>query len=199
MAKPIVVRFKGEESRFDFSKLERKKLYGSRRRVNLDGNGEPCARAKLTEDGRFLLRSGMTSRGYFTDAGKWIPNKELQGIAEGGGVVEKVAGTLGVAQTLEGCEPQELLDHRLTAVYMLEAQDLDAKLEKALADGSIFRFPFNYRPDFRAETGFLLQNDEGVFALVGVRAESEWVENTSAPPLIEEEIDEDDELDFEMF
>ena len=50
MAKPIVVRFEGAESRFDFAKLERKKLYGSRRRMPLDAAGEPCKRAALTDD-----------------------------------------------------------------------------------------------------------------------------------------------------
>ena len=199
MAKPIVVSLGDAESRFDFSKLERKKLYGSRRRIPQDHSGEACKRASLTDDGQFLIQSGMTAQGYFTDDHRWVPNKELVGI-ENGEVVEKVPSTLGEAQTLEACTPQRLLDHRLTTVYMLEGQDVDPALAAALEKGELFTFAFNYRADFRAETGFLLQNKEGIFVLVGVEAKAEWLEPSAPPPLIEEEEEElEDELDFEMF
>ena len=199
MAKPIVVRFKGAESRFDFAKLERKKLYGSRRRMPLGANGEPCKRAALTDDGRFLVRSGMSAQGYFTDDGRWIPNRELQGITAEGSVVEKLASTLGEAQDLTACTPQTLLDHKLTTIYMLDAQDVDAGLQVALEGGEVFQFDFNYRADFRAETGFILQNKEGLFVLVGTPALPEWVETSAPPPIVEAEEEEEDELDFEMF
>ena len=199
MAKPIVVRLDSEESRFDFSKLERKKLYGARKRMSLDASGERCERAALTQDGRFLIRSGMTAQGYFTDGGRWIPNKGLQGIAQDGSVVEKIGSTLGEAQDLEPCTAQELLDHRLTTVYMLEPHELGPQLGAKLESGGLFRFAFNFRADFRAECGFLVQNDEGIFVMVGVPAPSDWVETTAPPPLVEVEEEEEDELDFEMF
>jgi len=66
MSKSIVLNFEGGASRFAFSKLDRKKLYGYRRRISLDANGEPCKKGSLTEDGRFVLQSGMTAQGYFT-------------------------------------------------------------------------------------------------------------------------------------
>ena len=198
MAKPIVVEYQGETSRFDFSKLARKKLYGSRRRIPLDKSGEPCKRAALTDDGRFLIQSGMSAQGYFTEDNRWVPNGELQGIDANGAVVEKVPSTLGEAQPLEKTTPQVLLDHKLSSVYLLDAQDIDPQLQSALASGDIFQFAFNYRADFRAEAGFLLENKEGYFALVGVPTTPTWIETTAPPPVLEEEEDDDD-LDFEMF
>jgi hypothetical protein len=56
MAKPIIVSLNGVESSFDHSKVERKRLYGERRRVPLDAAGEPCVKSALTTDGQYLLR-----------------------------------------------------------------------------------------------------------------------------------------------
>ena len=69
MARQIVVELDGIESSFDFAKLDRSKLYGTRKRVALDPDGQPCERADLTSDGAVLLRRGMTAQGYFDEAG----------------------------------------------------------------------------------------------------------------------------------
>ena len=201
MAKPIVVRFKGQESRFDHKKLSRRKLYGYRRRQAVDAKGEACAKANLTEDGRFLLRSGMTAQGYFTQAGRWVPNRELVGLDEKGAVVEKVASTLGAAQDLEEVQPQVLLDLRMSSVYTLAEQDVDPNLKAALEGGSIFRFAFNYRGDYEAETAFLVANKAGTFAVVGDVTSPEWIEPVAVQTVaIEDEEDPfEDDLDFEMF
>ena len=199
MARSIVLTLGGAESHFNFRKLERKKLYGSRRRISLDAGGEACRRAALAEDGLFLVQSGMSAQGYFTDENSWVPNSELVGICDGR-VVEKLPSTLNEAHPLQNCTPQMVLDHRLSTIYMLDVQNIDALLEKALDGGEVFTFPFNYQADFRTETGFVLKNDEGIFVLVGVEAKPEWLESGTPPPLGEEDESEmDDELDFEMF
>jgi len=51
MVKPIVVSLNGVESSFDHAKVERKRLYGERRRVPLDARGEPCTKSAFTTDG----------------------------------------------------------------------------------------------------------------------------------------------------
>lgn len=201
MAKPIVVSLNGQESRFDHKKLSRRKLYGYRRRQAMDATGEGCAKANLTEDGRYLLRSGMTAQGYFTAGGRWVPNKELVGLSANGTVVDKVESTLGQAQELEEVPAQALLDLRMSSVYQLAEQSLDSALKTALEGGTIYRFAFNYRGDYEAETAFLVANKEGLFALVGDATEPEWVEPVAAqavPSEAEEDPFEDD-LDFEMF
>ena len=199
MARSLVMNFKGEESRFDFSKLERRKLYGKRRRIAMDRDGNPCKRASLTEDGQFLIQSGMTAQGYFTDDMRWIPNSDLVGLVDGK-PVEKIPSTLGEPQDLEATTAQQLLDLRLSAVYMLTGQSVDAGLQAALDAGEIFTFPFNYRSDFRAETAFIVANKVGTFVLVGTPTTPEWLEPAAAPPIIDDTDEgEDDELDFEMF
>lgn len=44
MARNIVVTLHGEESSFDFKAIDRAAIYGKRRRVALDRDGEACTR-----------------------------------------------------------------------------------------------------------------------------------------------------------
>ncbi|MFC1609516.1 hypothetical protein ACFL6C_01030 [Myxococcota bacterium] len=200
MAKPIVVALKGKASSFAFSKLDRKKLYASRKRVVLDKDDASCIRAELTRDGSILYQSSMTSQGYFENNGRWVPNAELVGLDADGKPVEKKPSTLGDPQPLDGpIPPEDLLDVVVQTVYMLDPTDLDAELKTQVESGKIYRFNYNYRADYHMETGYLLANDEGWFAVVGEKAEPEWCELEN--PAVET-FDEDDDagldLDFEM-
>ena len=58
LAKPLVVVLEKSESTFSFAKLDRAKLYGTRRRVVLGPDDETCQRAQLTEDGSFFSAPG---------------------------------------------------------------------------------------------------------------------------------------------
>ena len=202
MARQIVVQLGESSSTFDFKKVDRKKLYGSRKRMPLDPTGEPCTRASLTEDGALLIQSGMTAQGYFTDDGYWVPNKELIGLDDEGEPVEKRPSTLGEPQALDGpLGPEALLDTKIHAVYALAADEVDEALVAKLAEGALFRFPFSYRGDYSEDVGFLVQNPDGdLFALVGRTLEPEWRDpEERIPTFTEDEDDDDDELDFEMF
>ncbi|MDC1528783.1 hypothetical protein N8600_06990 [Gammaproteobacteria bacterium] len=66
MAKPLVVSVDGTEASFQISRIDRSKIYGSRKRAATDGQGNLCARASLLADGSELLLPGMTAQGYFT-------------------------------------------------------------------------------------------------------------------------------------
>jgi hypothetical protein len=77
MAKGISVSFSGATSAFALEKLERSKLYGTRRRVAMGPDGLACGRASLTDDGQVLLRSGMTAQGYFAADGRQVEASEL--------------------------------------------------------------------------------------------------------------------------
>jgi len=197
MARPITVTFNGHESRFDFEKLEREKLYGRRRRVALDPQDRPCTKAALTGDGKLLVRAGMTAQGYFDGAGKWIPNADLVGLDADGRPLPLQPSTLGVAQALRGpVSAREVLDLPVRSVYMLAVQELHPDLDAALSRGEVFAFPFNWRADYRQEQAYLLKNDQGVFALVGVAAPPEWLTHEAAPVVVDD--DDDGELDFDM-
>ena len=200
MAKPISISFQGKISNFEHTKLERSKLYGRRKRISYDPQGEECSRISLSEDGTLLIRSGMTAQGYFTEDNRWVPNKNLVGLDESGKTLELVLSTLGEPQEVaEPCKPQQLLDIKPTTVYMLGAAELDGALEKQLDEGSIFTFPLNYRADYRAETAFLLKNGEGYFCVVGVPTVSEWCEQEKPAVVKQEEEEDSDDLDFDMF
>ena len=201
MASNIIVQKGSDMSEFSLQKLDRAKLYGKRRRLNLDQNGQPCTRAELTQDGSLLVKSGMTSQGYFDEDQRWIPRGELIGLDTEGNQVEKAPSTLGVAQDLEGPVPaEEVLDLEVASVYMLDAVEVAPTLAEALDRGDVFRFRFNFRADYHAESAYLLKNSEGLFALVGSPAAPEWCElERVAVDSPEADSVLDDDLDFDMF
>lgn len=198
MPKGIVVAHDGTVSSFQIEKVERAKLYGARRRLAVDQKGRTCARAALTDDGQVLLRAGMTAQGWFDSDGRQIEQKAIGAEDADGNPLDLVPSTLGVEQPLEGpIAATEVLDLSLTAVYRIAPEQIDDTLAASLAAGEFWRFPFNYRPDYRSETGYLVQNADGIFALVGVPAPAEFLEPQAPPPLADDD-DDDDDLDFEM-
>lgn len=198
MPRCIVVTLDGKASSFGFSKLDRAKLYATRKRIPLDPDGQPCKRADLTDDGSMLVQSGMTGQGYFDETGRWIANSELVGLDADGNEVPLMPSTLGDAQELTEVEPEVLLDSAISTVYMLESEDVDAELRQKLDAGKIYRFPFNMRADYHMQTAYMLANEHGVFALFGDPYETPWCVLDQPSRLIDDD-DSDEELDFEMF
>lgn len=199
MAKPIIINKDKKDSIFQLKKIERKKLYGFRKRLAIDENNEECKRASLTEDGQVLIKSGMTSQGWFIDGGKQIESSEIGAIDEENNELELIPSTLGVSQNLEGpANPKELLDLSVTTVYSLLPEQISNELDISLDKGEIWKFNFNFRTDYRMETGFILKNDAGYFAIIGIPNHINML-SPNAPPPEDEDTDEDDELDFEMF
>ncbi len=198
MARTIVVSLGGTESSFGFSKLDRKKLYATRKRIPLDANGDPCQRASLTEDGSMLVTSGMTGQGYFDEAGRWVQTAELVGLDPEGNPVDKHPSTLGTPQPLDEVEPEALLDAAVSSVYVLEGDEVDDALQAQLDAGKIFRFAFNMRADYHPETAYLVANEHGTFALLGDGFEVPWC-SLDMPSLPDDDDESDDDLDFEMF
>lgn len=200
MPATINVTLGGDEAVFGFTAVDRAAIYGRRRRLALDESGEPCTRASLLEDGTMLLRSGMTGQGYFLPDGHWVPQGELEGLNPDGSPAAPVASTLGEAQPLTPVAAEDLLDLDVATVYALEPQTLPDAIRARLDAGEVFSFPFNYRTDHRAETGMLLGNDAGVWALIGLPATPEWQELTTVTAVTEAaDAESDDDLDFEMF
>jgi hypothetical protein len=140
----------------------------------------------------------MTAQGYFTKDGRQVENAELAAVDTDGRALPLVPSTLGVAQELVPAEAREVLDLGLTGVYRLTAESVAPDLAEALQAGDIFRVPFNYRPDYRSETAFIVGNDAGTFVVVGTPAAPAWLEPDAPPPVADEQ-DGDDDLDFEMF
>jgi hypothetical protein len=198
VAKGLVLALNGRTSSFQIEKVERAKLYGVRRRLVVDDQGRTCSRASLTDDGQVLLRAGMTAQGWFDTDGRQVEQKAIGAEDADGGLLELVPSTLGVEQALQGpVDAREMLDLSLTAVYRITPEALDDSLARSLAEGQFWRFPFNYRPDYRSETGYLVQNAEGIFAIIGTPAPAQYLEPHAPPPPADDDEDEGD-LDFEM-
>lgn len=199
MARQIVLHFQDTEVAFDFSAVDRARIYGRKRRVPLDRAQQPCTRASLLRDGSLILRAGMTAQGSFDDAGTWVPNGDLVGLDADGNALPRVESTLGVPVRVEAVTPQELLDHAIGTLYALTG-DPPPELLRQLKAGAIFRFPFNYRPDWRSEVAFLVHSlgDDALYALIGKPTPPTWCALDTPPPPPVEESAEDD-LDFEMF
>ena len=199
MVKPLILSKDKKDSIFQIKKIERKKLYGYRKRLAIDENNEECKRASLTEDGQILIKSGMTSQGWFIDGGKQIESNEIGAIDENNNELSLIPSTLGINQNLEGpSNPKELLDLSITTVYSILPDEISKDLEHSLDKGEIWKCNFNFRADYRMETCFILKNDTGYFAIVGIPNHINMLSPNAQPPE-DEEGDEDDELDFEMF
>ena len=200
MAKEILINYQGEEAQFSHKKVDRSKLYGSRKRIPLDPTGENCQRCELSDDGSTLIMSGMTSQGYFDSDINWIPNKELIGMDLSGKALDKVPATLGVAQDAVISELESLLDLAVDSVYQLDPEEVPQSIQTVLESGKAISFPFNYREDYHAESAYLVLNDEGYFALIGNPVKPEWMElDQIVEESFESEVEDDDDLDFEMF
>ena len=200
MARSIIVSYQGKSSTFGYSRVSRKQLYATRKRVPLDVAGQPCQRAELSDDGSMLIVSGMTAQGYFDDDQRWISNDELVGVDASGQAAPEHPSTLDTAQELVEVEPEALLDCSTDAVYTLEPAEIDATLREQLQAGRLFRFAFNPRAGYSTDSGFLVANDQGIFAIVGSALQIPWCELEKPAVEIDDDDDEgDDDLDFEMF
>lgn len=199
MAKTINVALNGEKAVFSFRPIDRSALYGRRRRVAFDTEGNECSKASLLSDGSLLLQSGMTAQGYFLKDGTWVPQSDLSAISLDGKPLELHSSTVGVEVELSEVSPQEALSISFSNTYLLEAEEFSSKLKEALDSGKIFSFPFNVRDDYNVETGILIGNESGYFALIGNKVEYEECTLSNLASVSEESVDSSDDLDFEMF
>lgn len=200
MAKTINLIYGGETAVFAYKPIDRTVLYGKRRRVAFDLDGNECAKASLLSDGSLLIRSGMTAQGYFTPDNTWVPQGELEAMRPDGSTPELLPTTVGEEVAAEKVSASEALNIRFGTTYSLEPEDLPAGIKKELDSGSLLRFPFNPRSDYEMETGILVGNENGYFALIGQPVAYEFSALASVVSITDEAAsDASDDLDFEMF
>ena len=197
MARSIVVKFKGKESKFNFKKISRSVLYGKKKRVFLDEHDKECALATIDTAYGVLIRSGDASSVHIDDQRNFIDKGEISGLDLDGKTIERISSTLDVPQDLQQTDEQYVLDCRCASLYHLKEEVLEKDLQASLENGDLYRFDFNYYSDFRVETGILLKNDLGYFALIGKETSVSWTDKGEA---LSEcfETPEDGDIDFEM-
>jgi hypothetical protein len=200
MAKTINISYKGESAVFGYKPIDRGVLYGKRRRVPFDADGNECAKASLLEDGSLLIKSGMTAQGYFTPDKVWVAQGDLEAINPDGTTPELFPATIGEVVEATQLSPVEALNLRFGTTYALEPEVLTEGIKKELDSGVVLTFPFNPRADYEVETGVLVGNENGYFALIGQKNQYEFVGLASVVSVAEEaNSDTSDDLDFEMF
>jgi hypothetical protein len=200
MVKPLIIQKDNQTTLFDVSLLDRRKLYGSRKRVALDTQARVCRRASLTGDGALVLVSGSTGQGYFTETGAWVERRQMVPINDWGQVTELHPSTLGIPQKVEGpIEAIDILNLDVQSIYSLTMLDDELGLKPRLDNGVIFKCPFNYSSGVEVETAYLVANSSGYFAIVGHPVEAEWCAHDQAllPPA--DAAFREDDLDFDMF
>ena len=150
----LEIRYQGRPSKFAMHPIDRKRLYGFRRRIALDSQGRECSTAHLTRDGRFLLPAGSTANVYVNEHGDAV---------ERSGVAVARAGDGSGGLEIQGPVPiEELLDHVAIKSYALSPKLVDPRLLKVLRDGEIFRVP-SESGSTSASASFLLANEHGTF------------------------------------
>jgi hypothetical protein len=200
MAKTINLTYGDDTAVFTYKPIDRSVLYGKRRRVAFDFDGNECVRASLLSDGSLLIRSGMTAQGYFTTDQTWVPQSELEAINPDGSVPELHPSTVGENVPAEKITAVEALNLNFGTTYFLEIEVLPKKIKAELDSGAIFKFQFNPRADYQIETGILVANENGYFALIGQPVTYEYSSLTSVISVSDEaESISSDDLDFEMF
>ncbi len=198
MSRELILTWNGESAKFDYRKIDRRLLYGAKRRIAVDAHGHPCTRAAMTPDGSTVLRPGMTAQGWFTAEGEQVESAEVVTVDAAGHPLPLHPPTVGVEQPLEGpVDARLVLDHAIEAVMALTPQSLPEGLRAALEAGQVFRFTYCYRAEPAPPTAFLVGNAEGIFALVGQRTNTQWMSRDTTAADVASSADEDD-LDFDM-
>ena len=198
MARELVLNLNKKKSHFQISKIDRKKLYGFKKRLYLDEKGKETSRANLEEETGIVFVSSDISSCYINYKGNFIEKKELEAIDDKGKKVTKKESTLGKDVKLESTSVEEALNLKVNSVYHLEPKNFDKDLKSKLDKGEVFSFPFNYYSDFKLEDGIILKSEKNYFTLIGRKTMCHWIGEHSDELPEEVEEFEDNDLDFEM-
>ena len=80
MARELILNLNKNKSTFGISKIDRKKLYGFKKRLFLDEKGKECTRANLEEETGIIFFSSDISSNYLDHKGNFVEKKELEAI-----------------------------------------------------------------------------------------------------------------------
>ncbi len=203
----IIAKGKSKAS-FDCTihKVDRSKLYGSRKIETLDLDGNKCDLATLLDDGKTLVPYGGTASGYINSDGEWVCRKDITPVDFDGNKLEKVPSSFDVGLPLdEEVSAEEFLDHSIRLTYALQSNNMDETFLKAINNGVIYKTFFSYRGGIDPDPAFVMQGDDDtIWLLIGAKNHVSYAKLEQAA-VIEATADMDegaetsgDELDFGM-
>ena len=198
MAVYLDVTYQGQPSRLALTAIDRKRLHGFTKRVALDANGNECATAHLTRDGRALLMRGSTADLYTNERGDSVPRADLMPIDGNGRALKTLAPTTGGPQEIEGSvAPHEILDHIAGKAYALAPETFSPAFQSVLVRGVIFRVAYRPRKTTQQTSAFIFANDAGIFLVQTQPCGFEFVGPGQVPVGTDGWAD-DDEFDFDQ-
>lgn len=201
MPRTITFTHAGQSYPLELVKLDRDKLYGWSEIEARDADGGLCTLMNYYPGTGTLLPSGTITMGALTPEGHWADRSDLKAVDPQGNEAPLVESSFKTPVGLEATVPiTTFLEHRITAVYTLQGESGVSELVQAVADSAeIFTFPFNYRTDYEAAPGFLMENGGELFVLVGQKMEFSFIGFDQPEPIVEAADTDVAELDFSMF
>ncbi len=200
MSRQIKFNLEGVLLQAPISKVDRAKLYGTSTREVYDENGDECTLSDLYQ-GSVILPKGSVSQVLIDKKGNYVSRSELIGFNRLNQKVEKVASIYSQENNCKKTSIDEFLSANIKSVYQLNIEhDNLESWKKCFLNNEIYHFIFNYREDFEGDDAYILSNGSDFFVIVGKQNEYEFLElDTISVESDEEDIADDDNLDFSMF
>ena len=200
MSRQIKFNLEGVLLQAPISKVDRAKLYGTSTREVYDENGDECTLSDLYQ-GSVILPKGSVSQVLIDKKGNYVSRSELIGFNRLNQKVEKVASIYSQENNCKKTSIDEFLSANIKSVYQLNIEhDNLESWKKCFLNNEIYHFIFNYREDFEGDDAYILSNGTDFFVIVGKQNEYEFLElDTISVESDEEDIADDDNLDFSMF
>ena len=196
MGRKVKFDFSGTILESEITKVDRKKLYGSSKKIVKDNEGNECVTSDLYQGSKILPR-GSISQILIDNKGNFVNRSELVGFNLNNEKVEKVASIFKLENKCSKVEMDEFLSVNVKSIYQLDIDnEIIEKWKELFKNDEIYYFLFNYREDYEGDDAYIISNESDFFVTVGKKNEFIFLEQENIDLEDEEEIDDD--LDFSM-
>lgn len=203
MARALQFEVDGESLAVAIEKVDRRKIYGWVDGKAFDRDNLPCYMGSLSGGGLYLFGREAFEQGYLNQAGEWVERNELLTVDAEGAKLNAVDSSFKSSISLaDEVSIDDYLPYNTKLAYQLSADTAAAPSDKV--GERIFQFTFNYTTSYEPDHAFLLNNGEGLFMVIGQRAEYAFIgkeEESDLSAADEEDADEEeagDIMDFSM-
>ena len=199
MAKEAVLKFEGNLVKANLTKVDRNKVYGWSEEIYTDKSGNVCTWATLLNDGVTLISSGGSALKTFNNIRNEVSNSDLIAVYGNGELANLISSVFDAETTLSNEKTlEDLMNMEVKSVYQLEVLENMDLLKTWLSEFKVLYLPFNYRTDYESDDAFLLNQGELFFIITGTIKEFQYA-SLQASPELESDVEESDEIDFNMF
>ncbi len=196
MGRKVTFDFGGTVLESEITKVDRKKLYGSSKKIVKDNEGNECVTSDLYQGSKILPR-GSISQILTDQKGNFVNRSELVGFNLNNEKVEKVASIFNLENKCRIVEMDEFLSVNVKSIYQLDIDDnIIQKWKEFFKNDEIYYFLFNYREDYEGDDAYIISNGSDFFVTVGKKNEFMFLDQENID--LEEEEEIDDDLDFSM-